>query len=115
MRRTGQYPRFDWRRTAYGLLLILLFSAAVGRAGPLAEYRVKAVFLFNFAQFVEWPPQAFRGPETPFVIGILGNDPFGDVLDEIVRGERVGARPFEVRRYRELSDMEGCEDRKSVV
>ena len=69
MRRTGRYPWVDCGRILHGLLLVLLFSAGVVTAEPLAEYRVKAVFLFNFAQFVEWPPQAFRGAETPFVIG----------------------------------------------
>jgi hypothetical protein len=108
MRGSGRRPRLDWGRAAYGLLLILLFSAAVGKAEPLAEYRVKAVFLFNFAQFVEWPPQAFRGPDTPFVIGILGNDPFGAEIDTVVQGETVGQRRLIVERYRNVGELQNC-------
>lgn len=72
------------------------------------EYQVKAVFLFDFAQFAEWPEAAFAGPDAPFVIGIIGEDPFGKYLDALVKGERVGHRPLLVRRFRSLEDMHGC-------
>jgi hypothetical protein len=95
-------------RTLPGLLFVLLFSASVSTAAPLSEYRVKAVFLFNFAQFVDWPPEAFRGPEAPFVIGILGDDPFGAELDAVVQGETVGQRRLLVERYRTVAELRNC-------
>src|SRR5256885_12738979 len=73
-----------------------------------SEYRVRAVFLFNFAQFVGWPGVAAPDPQMPVIIGILGEDPLGTFLDETVRGERLGLRPFEIRRYRELTDITAC-------
>jgi hypothetical protein len=73
------------------------------------EYQLKAVFLFNFAQFVEWPPAAVPDSQAPLVLGILGSDPFGRILDETVRGEHLGARPFVVRRYRRVDDVEACD------
>jgi hypothetical protein len=81
---------------------------AAAQAGHTTEYRVKAVFLFNFAQFVDWPAQAFPDSETPFVIGILGDDPFGDLLDQAVRGEQSHGRSFQVRRYRSVEDIGTC-------
>jgi len=72
------------------------------------EYQIKAVFLFNFAQFVEWPPEAFSGPSEPFVIGVLGDDPFGPYLDETVRGEKVNNRPISVVRFARVEDMKTC-------
>jgi hypothetical protein len=72
------------------------------------EYQVKAVFLFNFAQFVDWPPSAFASPTSPLVIGVLGNDPFGEALDEAVAGETVNGRPLAVRRYRTIDEIEDC-------
>jgi uncharacterized protein DUF4154 len=72
------------------------------------EYQLKAVFLFNFAQFVEWPASAFAGPDTPLVIGVLGEDPFGSYLDETVRAETVNGRPLEVRRYRGVAEIGTC-------
>jgi uncharacterized protein DUF4154 len=89
--------------------LTALASALLLVQSPRAsEYQVKAVFLFNFAQFVDWQPVAAQDPRAPLLIGILGDDPFGAFLDETVRGERLGMRPFEIRRYRQLADIETC-------
>ncbi len=73
-----------------------------------AEYHVKAVFLFNFAQFVDWPAEAFAGPQAPLVIGVLGEDPFEGFLDQTVAGERFGGRPFQVRRYQSVDEIKTC-------
>jgi hypothetical protein len=73
-----------------------------------SEYQVKAVFLFNFAQFVDWPAEAFPASDTPLVICVLGNDPFGGALDQTVRDERRGGRPFLVRRHRSVDEIKTC-------
>lgn len=86
------------------LLGAWLASAATAAAAPPLEYQVKAVFLLRFAQFVEWPRDAFDSSSTPLVIGVLGNDPFGDYLDEIVRGETVDGRPLVVRRFEDIEE-----------
>ena len=80
----------------------------LAQSSPDPEYQLKAVFLFNFAQFVEWPASAFPGPATPLVIGVLGEDPFGPYLDETVRGEKVNDRPLVVRRYRSVEEITTC-------
>jgi hypothetical protein len=73
------------------------------------EYEVKAVFLFNFTQFVEWPADAFANSTSPLVIGVLGEDPFGAVLDEAVRGEKVNGRSLVVQRYRSAAEINNCQ------
>lgn len=78
------------------------------QAEPVPEYQVKAVFLFNFAQFVEWPAPAFSDARAPLVIGVLGDDPLGAFLEETVRGERLGERALVVRRYRRVEDVTTC-------
>jgi hypothetical protein len=90
-------------------LFIGIRSDVAAQTGPPSEYHVKAVFLFNFAQFVEWPADAFTDPQAPVVVGILGDDPFGSFLDETVRGEHVGARPFEIRRFQRIADITACQ------
>jgi len=86
-----------------------LASALLLVQSPRAsEYQLKAVFLFNFVQFVDWPAAAAADSQLPLVIGILGDDPFGAFLDETVRGERLGARPIQVRRYRQVTDIGEC-------
>ena len=79
------------------------------QATALQENQVKAVFLFNFAQFVDWPASAFPDPQSPLVIGILGNDPFDGYLDATVKGEMVNGRPLIVQRYRRAEEIKGCQ------
>ena len=74
---------------------VVLVAALLSRARrrPVArrrrpaptEYQVKAVFLFNFSQFVDWPRRVVRRRRSPLVVGVLGSDPFGTTLDEIVQ------------------------------
>lgn len=93
------------------LLGVMLLAGGPGLASQTAEapeYQLKAVFLFNFAQFVEWPRPA-TPDSAPLVIGILGDDPFGRVLDATVRGEHLGTRPFAVRRFARVEDIGACD------
>ncbi|MDP3911581.1 MAG: YfiR family protein [Gemmatimonadales bacterium] len=90
-------------------IAVLTSALALVQGSRAPEYQVKAVFLFNFAQFVEWHAPADAEARRAVVIGILGDDPFGAILDATLRGERLGARPFEVRRYRQWRDIDGCE------
>jgi len=83
-------------------------SPAHALAAAPTEYQVKAAFLFNFTQFVDWPPSAFADDGAPLVIGVLGQDRFGADLDEIVRGESVRGRPLVVRRYERVEDIGPC-------
>src|SRR5258707_2098561 len=63
-----------------------------------SEYLIKAGFIFNFAKFVEWPPTTFAQADSPIVIGILGTDPFGTIIDHIVQDKKIGGRGFVVKR-----------------
>jgi len=85
-----------------GLSLIwLALAGSDGRAQATqpTEYQIKAAFLFNFAKFVEWPPGAFVKKTDPIVIGILGENPFGDDLARTIREKTVDARPLEIKEY----------------
>lgn len=69
---------------------------------------MKAVFLFNFLQFIEWPPDSFASDDSPFIIGVLGADPFGEALDATVKGELIKGRAIEVIRYAQPSEISQC-------
>lgn len=75
---------------------------------PDPENQVKAVFLFNFTQFIEWPATAFPNENAPMILGILGRDPFGDYIDQTIRNERAGTHPIIVRRFNRVSDVDAC-------
>jgi hypothetical protein len=104
--------RIDGTRGVVGTLVFLLLLLggfdASAQIAVSKEYQVKAVFLFNFAQFVEWPASAFADASSPIVIGVLGEDPFGAYLDETVRGEKVDNRPLAVQRYRRVDEIKVC-------
>lgn len=72
-------------------------------------YQIKAVFLFNFSQFVNWPVKPVPDAQTPFTIGVLGDNPFGDFLDQTVHGEKVNGRDLVVQQYRRVEDVTNCE------
>jgi len=78
--------------------------AVAGASGIRHESEVKAALLYNFTQFVEWPPESFATPDTPLVIGILGHDPFGRALDELVEHETVAGHRIAVVRFREAEE-----------
>ncbi len=89
------------------LLIIGIFSCAFQTSGD-REYQVKAAFLFNFTQFVEWPASAFGEAASPFVIGILGENPFGNYLREITAGESVNGHPLTIQQYKTVDEIKLC-------
>jgi len=87
-----------------------LAYAQTGDAPDSSEYLIKAGFIYNFAKFVEWPSAAFAQPDSPIVIGVLGTDPFGNVLDRLVQDKKIGQRGFVVRRYKWGKDLKDLKD-----
>lgn len=95
-----------------GLMVITLSFAGFTTAPPQKraasdETEVKAVFLFNFAQFVEWPASKLP-PDSSIVIGVLGKDPFGNYLDETVQNEIVNGHPLKIERYNNIRQVGNC-------
>jgi hypothetical protein len=83
---------------------MLAATSALAQAQS-TEYKVKAVYLVKFLQFVDWPSTLFADKTSPLVIGVLGNDPFGKVLDEAVEGEMINDHPVVVRRMANPKEM----------
>ena len=86
------------------LWLACLGLAATGSSAELPEYQVKAAFLYNFAQFVEWPPTVGRD----ILLCTYGDDPFGEDLDAI-GGEPVGTRMMRVQRRVPEHGVDRCQ------
>jgi hypothetical protein len=73
------------------------------------EYAVKATYLYKLAPFVDWPADEFAAPDAPFVICVVGEDPFGGFLEQAVAGRRFGEHPFEVRKLASLGAGASCQ------
>jgi hypothetical protein len=92
-----------------GLISILMITAARVSAGEEpSEYEVKAAFLFNFSKFVEWPEGTFASAADRITICVLGQDPFGTLLDDAVRDKRVNGREIAVQKTASVSRVAGC-------
>jgi hypothetical protein len=104
--------RIDGRGRWLSLLLIWTLISGLPN-GPLAaaaltEYEVKAGFLYHFGWFVEWPATTDQGRTPAFTIGVLGAQPFGGVLDDIMRGKSIGARPVVIQYYQRVDEAVSC-------
>ncbi len=97
-------PSLAWRLGLGLVVAWLLLAAAQAQAALTAprESAVKAAFLMKFGTFVDWPPQAFRRPDDPLVIGVLGDDAVHADLEQLAQGRSVKGSPIVVRRLRDL-------------
>ncbi len=94
-------------------ILLLVLVALHGNSAPVSdqvaagEYQIKAAYLRHFAQFVEWP-QNVLSPGAPIVIGLVGQDPFGRAIDEVIAGKHANGHPLVVRHLRWNDDLTSC-------
>ena len=91
------------------LLPLLLPVKLIGKAPQSSQEQLKATFLFNFTQFVEWPADAYMHPGAPFLIGLYGLQSFEKLLDETVRGGRVAGHPIRILPVSKLADISQCQ------
>jgi hypothetical protein len=94
----------------FGCAVILggmLLTKVVGQKAD--EYQVKAAFLCNFANFVEWPPSTYKSSSDPFTVCVLGRNPFGNVLESLAAGRSVDGHPFAIRFGTDIRRIDGCQ------
>jgi hypothetical protein len=88
---------------------VLAVTAVSLRAQRPAEYQVKAAYLYGFGRFVEWPTGAAVAGDGAFVLCVLGDDPFGRLLDQAAEGGSLKRQPVSVRRIARPEDGAGCD------
>jgi hypothetical protein len=95
----------------YLMFFILLAESGHGQMGFTVyptEYQIKAKYLYNFTRYVNWPQEVFKGSASPYIIGIIGQDPFGIEIEKTVEGKNIKNRIFSVKRFNSESDLEYC-------
>ena len=95
-------------RAAIAIVPLLLATMALNaqNTSGSTEYLIKAGFIYNFANLVQWPSSSFDKPDSPIVIVILGEDHFGTTLDRALDGKKVNARSFVIKRARSISELQ---------
>jgi hypothetical protein len=83
-------------------------QVAEPQSASILEYRVKAAYLLNFTRFAEWPSAAFPAHDTAITICVIGEDPFGAILDRTIAGETVGGRALRVQRVVPEGNLRIC-------
>jgi hypothetical protein len=91
------------------LAAMMAVAPAVARGQVVAdEYQIKAAFLPNFVKFIEWPSGTLGPAGSTFVIGIIGDDPFGETLRQAISMQTAGGHPLELRHLRWNDPLDGC-------
>lgn len=90
-------------------LIFALGARVFAQDSSPTEYQIKAAFLYHFAQFVEWPTQAFAGPQSPIVIGVLGKNVFGDDLERTIHNKTVNHHPFQCEEIHSVREATHCQ------
>ena len=99
-------------RLMIAILLCLSLAMAAGAQSSdspeSSEYLVKAGFIYNFAQLVQWPSGAFSQADSPIVIGIFGTDPFGPIIDRVIENKKLDGRNLVVKRFKRGGAIKDC-------
>ena len=105
--------RGEFLRVLTMSLASLVFAGSgrevIAQGNTSSEYQVKAAFLFHFAQFVDWPPGAFKDAASPLTYCTAGGDPFEGGLDASMNGKTIGGRPIRVLHFKEAGESQGCQ------
>jgi len=100
--------RLGLRLLSVAALFLLTQPNARAQDTPPSEYQLKAAFLYNFAKFVEWPADAFPDAKSPFIIGVIGENPFDDALERTVMNKTINGHPFAVKQCKTASEIKAC-------
>jgi hypothetical protein len=94
------------------ILLCVVFACSRERSGAQSadeEYRVKAAFIFHFAQLVDWPPETSTDAANSLFLCTIGQDPFQGALESTVAGKAVGERTLRIRHLKQDDDPQACQ------
>ncbi len=89
-------------------IMIFFLVPFISKSQQYTEYELKAAYLFNFGKFVEWPNEAFKKPSNPFIIGIYGNEPFSEVLQQIIQNKTIQNRPVIIINVSNFEEAATC-------
>jgi hypothetical protein len=102
------------KRTGWQWMIIIIAAAALGlsepcRGEPSREALVKAAFVYNFTQFVKWPENALGERGTPFIVAVVGDDPFGGALEKAMANKAVEGHPVAVKYFASADQIQACQ------
>jgi hypothetical protein len=108
------FPAARLMRIHAGIAAVLLWFLGIGfkceaQNSQPTEYQIKAAFIYNFARFVDWPPQAFPSTNAPMVIGVLGENVFGGSLARIITGRKINGHELQFEQFDSVDAATNCQ------
>jgi hypothetical protein len=97
-----------WALKLTVVIAVVTASLPCRADAPTREYLVKAAFIYNFTQFIEWPDAAFASKDAPFIVATLGADPFDGALEQAMAGKVVANRSVTVEHYSSVDGLGAC-------
>lgn len=91
------------------LLIAHSFTVNTMKAQQFTEYELKSAYLFNFAKFIEFPENTFSSTRDPFLIGVIGNEAFLDVLQTVIKGKTINGRNILAINITQPEDIQNCQ------
>lgn len=83
--------------------------AAAQDVDSAKEYKIKVAYIYNFARYIRWPHNAFADADSPFVIGVLGNAPFGDSFQRLAESRRIQNRDIKILHFEKPQEYQPCQ------
>lgn len=105
------------RRAHVSVQVIVFWSIMMLLSGPprsaaaqpaTAEYKVKAAFIFHFAQLVDWPPGALNAGDQSLNLCVFDDEPRLQELESTIEGKLIGTRVLHVHLISQPQTMQGC-------
>ncbi len=98
------------------MMTLAIFGAGRTRAGAPTllddgsskVYEIKAAFIYNFAQFTQWPDSAFASNDSPFVLAFIGDSPLGPALERVLDGKAIAGHPIVLKHLDSVNQISGC-------
>lgn len=90
------------------IVVFCVLAACASAQTRMSEYAVKAAYLFNFGKFVRFAPAAAASSGRTFDLCIVGEDPFGESLDDLTANEQLDDKPVSVLRLKKADEARGC-------
>lgn len=92
-----------------GILGLLSLPFCVRAQSKVDEYKLKAAFVFHFAEMTDWPAETFGANQNEIIFCTVGNDPFAGELESTLAGKSIGQRAVQIRHVKQAAEARGCQ------
>lgn len=102
------YTKYKILATFLMLTVCWLWVTPTWAQSPTEAYKLKAVYLYNFLKFIDYPANVFSQSTSHLHICILGKDPFLSLLPQILKGKKAKDHPIATTQLNHVNQGQHC-------